>query len=46
MVNPNRKKLGGFDDIVEIGDTSIPFRTKDEPLRGGLSKVRCTSLQR
>ncbi|GEC34905.1 hypothetical protein EFR01_50760 [Sinorhizobium fredii] len=34
MVNPNRKKLGGFDEIVEIGDTSIPFRTKDEPLRG------------
>lgn len=35
MVNPDREKLGGYDEIVEIDETSIPFRTKDEPVGGG-----------
>lgn len=35
MVNPDREKLGGYDEVVEIDETSIPFRTKDEPVGGG-----------
>ena len=35
MVNPDREKLGGYDEVVEIDETSIPFRTEDEPAGGG-----------
>jgi transposase-like protein len=35
MVNPDREKLGGYEEIVEIDETSIPFRTKNEPVGGG-----------
>ena len=32
MVSPDREALAG---IIEIDETSIPFRTKDEPVAGG-----------
>lgn len=35
MVNPERDPLGGPGEVVEIDETSIPFRTKDEPVGGG-----------
>lgn len=35
MVNPDREKLGGYKAVVEVDETSIPFRTKNEPVGGG-----------
>lgn len=35
MVRPDREPLGGPDQVVEIDETSVPFRTKDEPPGGG-----------